>query len=50
VIDLGNAVRQEFLGKIKLSSLNDVLIDIPSDSLGHLDALGITLFVDVKII
>jgi hypothetical protein len=39
--DLGKAVRQELLAEIELPAADYIAIGIPSNALGHLDALGI---------
>src|SRR5262245_56892937 len=42
-LDLGQSIGQEFLRDVEFASANDVAIDFPTDALGYLDGLGVTV-------
>src|SRR5262245_22137767 len=42
-IDLGQPVRQELLRDVEPASANDIAVDVPADTLGIRDALGIAI-------
>jgi hypothetical protein len=46
-VDFGDAIREKFLGKIKISPPDDIFVDIPADFFRYFDAFGITLGLDL---